>query len=397
MYKLLRHIISIMLMGSIQQILAQTAMPDTVCVGTSKTYKVNDSSVPSTYTWKIDGIIQATITNEIAVNWKTAGTFLITVQEHSKDGCDGDIQTGTVYVKNSDRKDTIVTACSTFTWNRNNITYTTSGNYDYISSNVNGCTDTLRLKLTITPQAIPTFTQMGALCQNSIPPTLPLTSNNGITGKWNPAMINTSTVGTTTYTFTPSSGCAAITTMNITVNASITSIRYPTINATANITQQLQARIFSSPDKYTWNPAVGLNAYSLNNPLFNYDKTTEYFITIITGTGCTIVDTLLVKVFPASEPSTKFSDVFVPKAFSPNADGHNDKLTPLLYKIKEFKYFRIFNRWGQLIFETKIQGEGWDGTFKGIALGADVFTWTTEATGTDGVVHKKRGTTVLLR
>jgi hypothetical protein len=57
-------------------------------------------------------------------------------------------------------------------------------------------------------QVAPTFTQIGPLCQNSIAPALPATSDNGFAGTWSPATISTATVGTTTYTFTPTDPCA---------------------------------------------------------------------------------------------------------------------------------------------------------------------------------------------
>jgi hypothetical protein len=57
-------------------------------------------------------------------------------------------------------------------------------------------------------QVTPTFTQIGPLCQNSTAPALPATSDNGFAGTWNPATISTATVGTTTYTFTPTDPCA---------------------------------------------------------------------------------------------------------------------------------------------------------------------------------------------
>jgi hypothetical protein len=60
-------------------------------------------------------------------------------------------------------------------------------------------------------------------------------------------------------------------------------------------------------------------------------------------------------------------------------------------------YFRIFNRWGQLVFETNKIGEGWDGMFKGKEHVQDVITWTVEAMGVDGVHYKKAGNSVLLR
>lgn len=75
-------------------------MPDHVCVGATKHYHVDPNPVPgSTYTWKIDGVIQdASTTNEIDIKWNTAGTFNLSVQEYSATGCPGPVQTGEVYV-----------------------------------------------------------------------------------------------------------------------------------------------------------------------------------------------------------------------------------------------------------------------------------------------------------
>ncbi|MBA3674755.1 MAG: gliding motility-associated C-terminal domain-containing protein, partial [Chitinophagaceae bacterium] len=183
----------------------------------------------------------------------------------------------------------------------------------------------------------------------------------------------------------------------ISITPPISPVRYPTINAIANTPKQLQARIFTPADQYLWKPQLGLNNSLIYNPVFNFNKTTEYFITINSGTGCIVVDTQLVKVSQALQTPTLISDLFVPKAWSPNGDGHNDKLTPLLVNIKEIKYFRVFNRWGQLVFETNIMEYGWDGIFKGVPQGTDVFTWTVEGVGVDDRVHKKRGTSILLR
>ena len=71
---------------------------------------------------------------------------------------------------------------------------------------------------------IPTFTQIAPICINSAAPTLPTTSDNGITGTWSPAIINTAVAGTSTYTFTPDAGlCATTTTMDITIDPAIQS------------------------------------------------------------------------------------------------------------------------------------------------------------------------------
>ena len=171
-------------------------------------------------------------------------------------------------------------------------------------------------------------------------------------------------------------------------------IRYPTVITSANTPTQLSARPIGLT--YTWTPPVGLNSTSIREPIFNYDRETEYKIRMTTDSGCIIVDTVLVRLQPSQAPIIR-SDLFVPKAWSPNNDGHNDRLFPLTVNIAELKYFRIFNRWGQLVFETNRIGHGWDGIFKGVPQVQDVYTWTVEAIGEDGKYYKKAGNSVLLR
>ena len=78
------------------------------------------------------------------------------------------------------------------------------------------------LEIEVTDEIVPTFTQIGPLCQNSTAPALPATSIEGITGTWNPSVINTSVIGSSTYTFTPDAGqCALTTTMEIEVTNEI--------------------------------------------------------------------------------------------------------------------------------------------------------------------------------
>ena len=102
-------------------------------------------------------------------------------------------------------------------------------------------------------------------------------------------------------------------------------------------------------------------------------------------------------VLMRQNPANCVSDIFVPKAWSPNGDGHNDRLYPLAVCIRELKYFRVFNRWGQLVFETNILEQGWDGSFHGKPQVMDTYTWTLEAIGEDGKYYKRAGNSVLIR
>jgi gliding motility-associated-like protein len=91
------------------------------------------------------------------------------------------------------------------------------------------------------------------------------------------------------------------------------------------------------------------------------------------------------------------ANLWVPNAWTPNNDGMNDRLFPITYHIRQLKYFRVFDRWGQKVFETNILGNGWDGLYHGAPQVLDVYTWTVEAIGDDGSVIKQSGNAILLR
>ena len=61
------------------------------------------------------------------------------------------------------------------------------------------------------------------------------------------------------------------------------------------------------------------------------------------------------------------------------------------------QYFRVFNRWGQLLYETRKPGEGWNGILKGNQQATQTVVWMIQGVGLDGVQYKKQGSAVLLR
>ena len=90
--------------------------------------------------------------------------------------------------------------------------------------------------------------------------------------------------------------------------------------------------------------------------------------------------------------------ISVPGAFTPNHDGLNDYLYPLnAYKVTNL-LFRIYNRLGQLVFETQDWNKRWDGSFKGQGADPGTYVWVLHYTNTDtGKYVEQRGTSILIR
>ena len=184
-------------------------------------------------------------------------------------------------------------------------------------------------------------------------------------------------------------GCVALTEeVTVLIEAPRPGIRYPIEYAVVNYPHQLKARDFGIGVE--WNPATFLNSTSSLVPIFNGTTDKLYTIQIETAAGCVTVDTQLVKVF-------KEVRFYVPSGFTPNDDGLNDYLKPIPVGIKEFRYFRIYNRWGQLVFDLKNDPKGWNGKINGKLQPSQVVVWMAEGVGINNVVYIQKGTCTLIR
>ena len=142
---------------------------------------------------------------------------------------------------------------------------------------------------------------------------------------------------------------------------------------------------------YLWSPSTGLSDPNIADPVVNILRDQTYVLKVTGLLGCSDTDTLNIRVFQ-TEP-----DIFVPTAFTPNGDGLNDLLTPIPVGIREFQSFRIYNRWGQLVFATSEAGRGWDGRHKGSNEPNGSFAWQVRGVSVTGRIIEKRGTTTLIR
>jgi gliding motility-associated-like protein len=165
-------------------------------------------------------------------------------------------------------------------------------------------------------------------------------------------------------------------------------IRLPTVDLIKSEPTVLQARPIAV--QYNWTPSIWLSNASIVNPTVIANQEVEFNIEMIATNGCKTIDTLTARMFDRA-------DVFLPNMFTPNGDGINDlfKINPV--GIQTLNYFRVFNQWGKMIFQTNRLAEGWDGYYDNQLQPLASYNWLLEAIDTKGKLIQKAGTVTLIR
>ena len=264
-----------------------------------------------------------------------------------------------------------------------------SGNYIVNITDANGCTATATDVLTTPPPFIASFTVSDNIV--CLPSTVTFTNSsignfstalwtfsNGLTYSANQFNVDFNTIGCVDVTLliTNTNGCTADTTIS---------------NAVCVVPGPTAAFTTASPDidfvtggidfinnsqNYTgslWQFGDG-GSSTQDNPSYFYPASTiaDYNVMLVVydANGC--ADTAYNVV-----QSNDVVRLTVPNAFTPNGDGLNDVFTPVISNSDQVKYYRfeVYNRWGQLIFESNKPGEGWDGKFKGKLSQFGAYNW----------------------
>jgi len=144
-------------------------------------------------------------------------------------------------------------------------------------------------------------------------------------------------------------------------------------------------------DIYRWTPTTGLSDPNIANPIATLSNDISYIVLVSTPEGCSGRDTINVKVFFTNP------DIFVPTAFTPNNDRKNDQLVPIPVGVTRLDYFRVYNRYGELVFSTTQIGRGWDGKIRGKEQNTSTFAWYVQGVDYTGKTIFKKGTTTLIR
>lgn len=147
----------------------------------------------------------------------------------------------------------------------------------------------------------------------------------------------------------------------------------------------------SGATNYQWSPPTGLNDANIRNPIATLTQNQRYVVRASTNEGCFDTAGVNIVVFKTAP------DIFVPTAFSPNADGLNDVLLPVAVGLKGYDFFEVYNRWGVRMFSTTQIGRGWDGTYRNTPQDSDTFVWVVQGTDFTGKRIFKKGTVVLIR
>ncbi len=148
-------------------------------------------------------------------------------------------------------------------------------------------------------------------------------------------------------------------------------------------------------DTYYWTFGDGENTTD-QNPSHTYIEIGYYTVTqyVTTQYGCTDSISSVVEIQPVPT-------VYVPNAFTPDGDGINDEFIPVIYGMEVDNYeFYVFDRWGQIIFQSTTPGEGWNGSVRGMQVDSktDVYVWKLIVTDSNtGDKQKLRGHVTLLK
>jgi len=277
-----------------------------------------------------------------------------------------------------------------------------------VTATLGYCSITDDVLVTIMPAPVPNagVVPVDGICYGQ---TYQLQGSGGVLYKWAPSTYLSSTTvfdpvtkpeKTITYSLSveDANGCASLVPATVTVKVTppIKVTVYPA-DTIVYAGAQIPMLAVSAATDYTWSTASGITG--LDNPYIASPIATApssdgsvvvYKVTATTAAGCQGDAYARLQVY-------KGPDIYMVTGFSPNGDGKNDLFVPIPVGIKTIKYFRVVNRWGQLIYSTTELNKGWDGRSGGVEQPSGVYVWMIEGVTKDNKVITKKGTVTLIR
>jgi gliding motility-associated-like protein len=140
---------------------------------------------------------------------------------------------------------------------------------------------------------------------------------------------------------------------------------------------------------FEWTPDYNIENSNTQNPTVTPLVNTTYSVSVTNANGC--ADTASIRIF-VDDPN-----ILIPNAFSPDGDDINDMLRAIYIGMEQIDYFRIFNRWGEKVFETTDMTIGWDGKLNGIMQPMGTYIYQVSGRSIPGKIITQNGNITLLR
>ncbi|MBK7762801.1 MAG: gliding motility-associated C-terminal domain-containing protein [Bacteroidetes bacterium] len=273
---------------------------------------------------------------------------------------------------------------------------TATTTYTVTGTDANGCTNTSSVTITVSNNVNVSISPNDPII--CLGDSVQLFASGGASYLWSPntniSQINMPNpyvfpTSSTTYTVigTDATGCTG--TSEVTIDVRVDPKLTVTKSGDAECNQHAIQLNVSGAETYTWSPASILSNANSANPIANINQTTTFIVTGMIGT-CVIIDSITVYAYNNDETS-----IFIPNAFSPNNDGNNDCLH--IRNLANFQnfYFGIYNRWGNLVFETDNPEICWDGFYKNEAAPVATYYYFLRGDTKCGKIFKKGDITLL--
>jgi gliding motility-associated-like protein len=402
--------------------------PSPVCVNTNVSF-IDSSysyfSTVNTWLWTINGIT-STISNP-SYYFNTVGSFPVTLKVTDGWGCTGILDTTvTVYppptvttspdtvICLTDGANLVGYGAATYVWSPSATLSCTNCNptmatpavatqYTVVGTDIHGCVNSDTVSVFIKTKTFSVGYGAGVICQGD---SLQLSDSGATQFSWTPvSSVNlpnaanpvVKPLSTTTYmVIAQLASCIPDTNyITVVVHPAATVNAGPDQTVVSGATAQIKATA-QNADIISWSPAQTLSCDNCLTPIASMQVTTTYTVTVSTKEGCRASDSVTIFVLCDA------SQVFVPNTFTPNGDGKNDVFYPRGSGITAIQAFRVYNRWGELMFErTNInindESNAWDGSFGGEASKPDVYVWLLDATCNNGQQVKLKGDVTIIK
>lgn len=402
--------------SAISSTISATETSCTSATGTATVVPSGGTS-PYTYAWAPTGGNGATASN------LSNGSYTVTITDANQCQATNSITVGTLNgpslalsnVQNEScagQSDGSATASVTggtlpytYSWqptggNTANASNLSAGNYTILVTDAAGCTatDNFTINSGSSISATPSINNASCGTENGSISILASGGTGNYTFVWLPNVSSSASAtnlpaGDYQITTSDQNGCSTTNQVTVGIDGSLIVDIDPsaaTIIEGNNIPLTTSVLPAVNPITYTWTPSTSLSCSDCPDPVASPTQTTTYIVTATSPDGCVGSDTIEIKV------KENCKEFFIPTSFSPNNDNTNDLLCIYGDCITSLD-FRIYDRWGELVFKTDDYQICWDGTYKGKMMNAATFVYQISVSFSDGTSLSEKGNISLVK